>query len=131
VGRKSRVRLLLLLDFLAFYFVQPAQALLNSTPQLLARDRRAVAQGARFGPADLMGCEPGSQSDPGKIKTELERHLCQTCLTLLTLVAHLAGQASRFLTLGRSCMRFKCVVVIVSRQTLLIPQAQFSLDFGE
>jgi hypothetical protein len=26
---------------------------LNSTPQLLARDRRAVAQGAQFGPGDL------------------------------------------------------------------------------
>ena len=52
LGRKSRVRLLLL-DFLAFCFVHPAQALLNSTPQLLARDRRAVAQGAQLGPGDL------------------------------------------------------------------------------
>jgi len=26
---------------------------LNSTPQLLARDRRAVAQGAELGPGDL------------------------------------------------------------------------------
>jgi hypothetical protein len=41
------------LDFLAFCFVHPAQALLNSTPQLLARDRRAVAQGAQLGPGDL------------------------------------------------------------------------------
>jgi Pyridine nucleotide-disulphide oxidoreductase, dimerisation domain len=51
-GCKNRVRLLLP-DFLAFCFVQSAQALLNSTPQLLARDRRAVAQGAQFGPGDL------------------------------------------------------------------------------
>jgi hypothetical protein len=29
----------------AFCFVHSAQARLNSTPQLLARDRRAVAQG--------------------------------------------------------------------------------------
>jgi len=43
----------LLLDFLAFCFVHPARALLNSTPQLLARDRRAVAQGAQLGPGDL------------------------------------------------------------------------------
>ena len=39
---KLRVRLLLL-DFLTFCFVHPAQALLNLTPQLLARDRRAIA----------------------------------------------------------------------------------------
>ena len=44
---------LLLLDFLTFCFVRPAQALLNSTPQLLARERRAVAQGAQLGPGDL------------------------------------------------------------------------------
>ena len=44
---------LLLLDSLAFRFVHPAQALLNSTPQLLARERRAVAQGAQFGSGDL------------------------------------------------------------------------------
>jgi hypothetical protein len=44
---------LLLLEFLAFSFVHPAQALLNSTPQLLARERRAVAQGAQLGPGDL------------------------------------------------------------------------------
>ena len=49
--RSLRVRLLLL-DFLAFSLVYPAQALLNSTPQLLARDRRAVAQGAQFGPGE-------------------------------------------------------------------------------
>jgi hypothetical protein len=52
MGRKSTVKILLL-DFLAFCFVHPAQALLNSTPQLLARDRRAVAQGAQLGPGDL------------------------------------------------------------------------------
>src|SRR5437762_2235283 len=46
MGRRSRFRVLLL-DFLAFCFVHTAQALLNSTPQLLARDRRAVAQGAQ------------------------------------------------------------------------------------
>jgi hypothetical protein len=34
-----------------YRFVQPAQALLNSTPELLARDRRAVAQGAQLTPA--------------------------------------------------------------------------------
>ena len=44
---------LLLLDFLAFCFVQPAQALLNSTPQFFARDRGAVAQGAQLGSGDL------------------------------------------------------------------------------
>jgi hypothetical protein len=38
---------------LLFVFVHPAQTLLNSTPQLLARDRRAVAQGAQLGPGDL------------------------------------------------------------------------------
>ena len=43
---------LLLPNFLAF-FVQFAQALLNSTPQLLARDRGAVAQGTQLGPGDL------------------------------------------------------------------------------
>jgi len=47
-----RVRLLLL-DFLVFCFVHPAQALFNSTPQLLTRDRCAVAQGAELGPGDL------------------------------------------------------------------------------
>jgi hypothetical protein len=36
-----------------FCFVHPAQALLNSTPQFFARDRRAVAQGAQLGPGDL------------------------------------------------------------------------------
>ena len=46
-----------------------------------------------------MGCEPRSQSDPGKIKTKPERYLYQTCLTLLTFLPHLAGQARR-LTLG-------------------------------
>ena len=51
-GEKSRVELLLL-DFLAFRFVHPAQALLNSTPQLLARDRRAVAQAAQPWPRRL------------------------------------------------------------------------------
>ena len=34
-------------------FVHPGQALLNSTPQLLARDRCAVARGAQLGPGDL------------------------------------------------------------------------------
>ena len=34
-------------------FVHPAQALLNSSPQLLARDRRAVARSAELGPGDL------------------------------------------------------------------------------
>ena len=33
--------------------VHPAQALLNSTPRLPARDRGAVAQGAQLGPGDL------------------------------------------------------------------------------
>jgi hypothetical protein len=37
MGRKSTVQILLL-DFLAFCFVHPARALLNSTPQLLARE---------------------------------------------------------------------------------------------
>ena len=50
--KKSKSRLLLL-DFLAVCCVHPAQALLNSTPQLLARDRCAVAQGAQLGPGDL------------------------------------------------------------------------------
>ena len=34
-------------------FVHPAEALFNSTPQLLACDRRAVAQGAELGRGDL------------------------------------------------------------------------------
>jgi hypothetical protein len=50
--RKSRVRVLLR-GFLAFSFVYPAQALLNSTTQFLARDRRAVAQGTQLGPGDF------------------------------------------------------------------------------
>jgi len=33
--------------------VHPAHALLNSTPQLFARDCGAVAQGAELGPGDL------------------------------------------------------------------------------
>ena len=44
---------ILLLDFLAFCFMHPAQALLNSTPQFIARDRGAVAPGAQLGPGDL------------------------------------------------------------------------------
>jgi len=44
---------ILLLDFLAFCFVHPGQALLHSNPQLLARDYRAVAQGAQPGPGEL------------------------------------------------------------------------------
>jgi hypothetical protein len=39
--------------FLLFCFVHPAQVLLNATSQLLARDRRAVAQSAELGPGDL------------------------------------------------------------------------------
>jgi hypothetical protein len=39
--RGSRLRLLLL-DFFAFCFVHPSQTLLNSTPQLLAGDRRVL-----------------------------------------------------------------------------------------
>jgi hypothetical protein len=50
--RKIAVRLLLL-DFFVIYFAQPARALFNSTPQLLPRDRRAVAQRAQLGPRDL------------------------------------------------------------------------------
>jgi hypothetical protein len=46
---------LLLLHFLAFGFVHPAQALLNSTRQLLARDRGAVAQCAELGPREIRG----------------------------------------------------------------------------
>lgn len=42
--------LLLVLRFRLFH---PAQALLNSAPQLLARDCRAVAQNAQLGPRDL------------------------------------------------------------------------------
>ena len=41
-----------------------------------------------------MGWETPSQSNPRRIKTELERYFVANCLTLLTLVAHLAGQAS-------------------------------------
>ena len=51
-SREIEGQTFLLLDF-AFCFVHLAQALLNSTPQLLARDRRAVAQGAQLGPGDL------------------------------------------------------------------------------
>src|SRR5437870_11670399 len=41
------------LDFQTFFFcfAQPAQALSHSTPQLLARERRAVAQGAQLAQA--------------------------------------------------------------------------------
>jgi hypothetical protein len=56
----------LLLNFLASRFVHLYTGTLNSTPELLARDRRAVAQGAQLGPGYLIGCEPRSQSDPGK-----------------------------------------------------------------
>jgi len=35
-------------------FVHTAQALFSSTPQLLARNRRAVAQDAQLGPGDLI-----------------------------------------------------------------------------
>jgi hypothetical protein len=52
MGKKSTLRLLIQ-DFLAFDFVHPARALLNSTPQLLARAQRAVAEGAELGPGDL------------------------------------------------------------------------------
>ena len=43
--------------------IYPAQAFLNSTSQLLARDRRVVAQAAELGPGDLrmargFYCEP-------------------------------------------------------------------------
>jgi hypothetical protein len=41
------------LNFLAFSFVHPAQAFWNSTLQLLARDRRAVAPGAQLGLGDF------------------------------------------------------------------------------
>jgi hypothetical protein len=37
----------------AFLFCHFAQALLNSTPQLRARDRCPVAEGAQLGPGDL------------------------------------------------------------------------------
>ena len=50
--------------FLASCFVHPAQALLNSTPQLLARDRRTVAQGAQLGPGDL-GMDAAAQAAVG------------------------------------------------------------------
>jgi hypothetical protein len=35
------------------------------------------------------------------------------------------------LTLGHSCMRLKCAAVIASPQTLLNPQAQFTLCFDK
>ena len=38
-----------------FLFVHPAQALLNSTRQLLALDRGAVAQCAELGPREIRG----------------------------------------------------------------------------
>jgi hypothetical protein len=43
----------LLLDFFAYSFIHPAQALVNSTPQLLARDRRTVAAERAAWPGDL------------------------------------------------------------------------------
>jgi hypothetical protein len=46
-AEKSRFDLLLL-DFLIFPFVHPAQALLRSNPQLPARVRRVVAKGAQL-----------------------------------------------------------------------------------
>jgi hypothetical protein len=39
--------------FLLFVSFIPHRHFLNSTPQLLARDRRAVAQGAQLGLGDL------------------------------------------------------------------------------
>ena len=52
MGKNSTLRLLLL-DFLAFDFVQPVRSLLKLTPQLVARDPRAVARGAQVGSGDL------------------------------------------------------------------------------
>jgi hypothetical protein len=46
IGLEPKVVQLLFVLFIS-------QALLNSTPQLLARDRRAVAQSAQLGPGDL------------------------------------------------------------------------------
>jgi hypothetical protein len=40
-------------EFYFFLFRSSRTALLNSTPQLLARDCRAVAQGAQPGPGEL------------------------------------------------------------------------------
>src|SRR4029434_8284383 len=46
IGGRGQILYFRLSCFL--FFVLPAQALLNSTPQLLARQRRAVAQGAQL-----------------------------------------------------------------------------------
>src|SRR6185312_2327030 len=40
-------------SFLAFRWFIPQRHFLNSTPQLFARDRRAIVQGAELGPGDL------------------------------------------------------------------------------
>jgi hypothetical protein len=50
--------------FLVVSFIRTGS--FNSIAQLLARDRRAVLQRAQLGPDGLMGCEPRSQSYPGK-----------------------------------------------------------------
>src|SRR4030095_6122277 len=54
-ARKGRT---LLLDFLPFCFVHRAGALLNSTPQLLAGDRRAVVPRARSLAQAICGWTP-------------------------------------------------------------------------
>jgi hypothetical protein len=41
-------------SFLLFVFVHPAQAVLNSTPQLFARECCGVVQGAQLGSGGLM-----------------------------------------------------------------------------
>jgi hypothetical protein len=59
----------------------------------VSRDRRAVREKIEMNQRS----ESVFREFLGQARSE--RHLCQTCLTLLTLVAYLAGQASRFLTL--------------------------------
>ena len=52
LGEKSRGQLFTA-RLSCLCFVHPVQAVLNSIPQLPARDRRAVAQSAELGPGDL------------------------------------------------------------------------------
>jgi hypothetical protein len=71
------------LDFRAFCFVHPAQALLNSTQHRLARDRRAVAQGDRLQPMAVSVVEKnflsnvaaGQLEDRSRISTDLKDFL--------------------------------------------------------
>jgi hypothetical protein len=72
VSIRFRARLLLL-DFLAFCLVQPAQAVSNSAPELFVRDRRAVAQGASLAQA-ICGWPVAEELEVDQRKLLITRH---------------------------------------------------------